>query len=134
MVMNRRVHRRYPLTFPVDVTIGIDGQQRPFATECIELSAEGMTLSCDAIVIDALRLQAHYPRTCTLGFALPDRPGPFKIDCHVVRHRRLSRSHFHLVALFRHYRLGNPASLTDALANLGHTLDRRDPIARQARG
>jgi hypothetical protein len=133
MVMNRRAHRRYSLVFPVSVRISIDGQNAMFETECVELSADALTLGCDETVIGALLAQAHFPRTCTLGFAPPDSTRQFDIDCHVVRHRRLSRRQFHLVAMFRHFHDGSAESLVEYLANLEQTLNGGRTSAQQAR-
>lgn len=130
MVTNKRAHQRYPLVFPVSVSVTLDGRAGEFATSCIELSADSLTLSCDETLIGALLGQAHFPRTCTLGFAPPESSQSFEIDCHVVRHRRLSRRHFHLVAVFRDYRAGSAAALADYLANLRQALNSRGTSAR----
>lgn len=130
MVMNKRAHRRYPLVFPVNVSVMIDGRASEFAAASVELSAHGLTLGCDETLIGTLLGQAHFPRTCTLGFAPPESPQAFEIDCHVVRHRRLSRRHFHLVAVFRDYRAGTAASLADYLTNLRQALNGRGTPAR----
>ena len=118
MVMtDKRAQRRYSLVFPVRVGITVDGCDALIETECVELSASGLTLSCDEALIGALLAQARFPRTCALAFAPPESSLHFAIDCHVVRHRRLSRQHFHLVALFRHFREGSTELLTDYLAS-----------------
>jgi len=130
MVMNKRAHRRYPLVFPVNVSVTLDGRASEFETACVELSADSLTLSCDETLIGALLGQAHFPRTCTLGFAPPESSQVFAIDCHVVRHRRLSRRHFHLVAVFRDYRAGSAKSLADYLTSLRQALNGRGTPAR----
>lgn len=128
--MNRRAHRRYPLVFPVIVSVMLDGRASEFTTACVELSADSLTLSCDETLIGALLEQAHFPRTCTLGFAPPESAQAFEIDCHVVRHRRLSRRHFHFVAVFRDFRSGSAESLADYLTTLGQALNGRGMSAR----
>lgn len=105
--MEKRLYRRYPLAFPVSVQIPLGGRDSVAETECVEVSRSGLTLSCDAALIEALLEQAQYPPTFTLGFTLTGCPSYFEIDCHLVRHRRLSRQQFHLVALFRHFRRGD---------------------------
>ncbi len=131
MVINKRAHRRYPLAFPVHVSVINDAQPSGFRTDCVELSVDNLTLSCDESLIGALLGQAHFPRTCTLRFVLPEHSQSFEIDCHVVRHRRLSRRHFHVVAVFRHFRHGKGDALADYLANL-HTAFRHRTITRHA--
>lgn len=121
MVMNKRAHRRYPLAFPVNVRVVLDGHANEFETSCVEVSADGLTLGCDESLIGTLLAQAHFPRTCTLRFAPPEDSRSYEIDCHIVRHRRLSRRQFHLVAMFRHYHRGDAGSLAAYLARQERT-------------
>ena len=115
MKPEKRAHRRYPLRFPISVQMHAAGPCDMAETECVEISHGGLTLGCDDVLIGALLEQEQYPRTCTLVFSLPGCPQRFEVDCQIVRHRRLSRSLFHLVALFREFRVGNAESLADYL-------------------
>lgn len=117
MSTDKRLDRRYPFVFPIQVELTCGGRDGAVETECVEISRSGLTFACEPALIEALLEQADYPPTCTLGFALPGCPLHFEIRCHVIRHRRLSRQQFHVVALFRHFRRGNGELLSAHLMN-----------------
>jgi len=72
-------------------------------------------VSCDHTLISALLEQTHYPRTCTITFAMPGNETTFEIDCQVVTHRRLSQNHFYLVMLFSKFTCGGNGMLIESL-------------------
>lgn len=121
MSTDKRLDRRYPFVFPIQVELAGGGRDGAVETECVEISRSGLTFACEPALIEALLEQADYPPTCTLGFALPGCPLHFEIRCHVIRHRRLSRQQFHVVALFRHFRRGNGELLSEHLLTADQT-------------
>lgn len=111
----RRAFPRYPITFPVGVTLTGQEVNMRFDTECVDVSRSSIQISCDNRLIEALLAQEDYPHTAKIDFGIPGDSSPFNIFAQVVTHRRLSQNQFYLVLVFNEFHQGSDEQLADDL-------------------
>ena len=104
MATERRSYPRYPVHFPVTVTLPDDPANTVYQTTANSLSRTSIQIECSAALIAALLRQHKLPYMTYLEFVLPwKQKHTFNIDASVVTHRRLSQNEYVLVLLFRHF-------------------------------
>jgi hypothetical protein len=104
MASERRSFPRYPVNFPVTVTLPEDDTNTVYKATANSLSRTSVQIECEASLIAALLRQTRLPYMSHLQFGLPwQSRHTFNIDASVVTHRRLSQNDYVLVLLFRHF-------------------------------
>lgn len=104
MANERRSFPRYPVQFPVAVTLPEDATNTVYRATANSLSCTSVQIECEASLITALLRQTKLPYMSHLEFVLPSQSRhTFNIDASVVTHRRLSQQEYVLVLLFRHF-------------------------------
>lgn len=104
MSRERRAYPRYPVDFPVQVTVpGEAGLSSEFPALAANLSRTSIQFSCHADLVAALLRQQTLPYTCELRFRLPWHKHQFKLQAQVITHRRLSQQQYVLVLLLVHH-------------------------------
>ena len=117
MAGERRSFPRYPVQFPVTVTLPEDDTNTVYHASANSLSRTSIQIECDANLIAALLRQTKLPYMSHLEFVLPwQKKHTFNIDASVVTHRRLSQQDYVLVLLFRHFDQNQEAQLEKLLA------------------
>lgn len=104
MASERRSFPRYPVNFPVTVTLPDDESKTAHPANANSLSRTSIQIECNASLIASLLRQQKLPYMCHLEFGLPwQKKHTFNIEASVVTHRRLSQQDYVLVLLFRHF-------------------------------
>jgi hypothetical protein len=104
MASERRSFPRYPVRFPVTITLPEDDTNTVYEATANSLSRTSVQIECSAALIAALLRQTKLPYMSHLEFVLPwQKRHTFNIDASVVTHRRLSQQDYVLVLLFRHF-------------------------------
>jgi len=107
----RRAFPRYPIVFPVALSVAGPEKTTVFCTECVNVSRSSIEISCDSKVIQALLAQDDYPHNASLKFAIPGDRSSFNIKGQVVTHRRLAQNHYYLVLVFNEFEEGSDEQL-----------------------
>lgn len=114
-MIDRRSFPRYPITFPVAVSLaGPDGKLK-FQAECVNLSRSSIEVSCDSRLVEALLAQEDYPHTAMLDFSMPGDRSVYSAHAQVVTHRRLAQNHYYLVMVFNNFSKGSDELLAEEL-------------------
>lgn len=102
MASERRSYPRYPVQCPVEVTLPEDRTETVHAANSSNLSRTSIQIECSSDLVAALLRQQKLPYACRLKFKLPWYKHSFRLDAHVVTHRRLSQHQYVLVLVLRH--------------------------------
>lgn len=124
----RRAFPRYPITFPVTISLKTATGDQQYAAECVDISRSSIQISCENRIIEVLLAQDDYPHTAGLKFCMPGDRSTFNIHAQVVTHRRLAQNHYYLVMVFTDFHEGSDEQLADDLKDFepsGFKLDAR---------
>ena len=124
----RRAFPRYPITFPVTVSLAGPDGNISFDTQCANISRSSIEVSCDSRLVEAIMAQDDYPHTAQLAFSMPEDRQVYKIGGQVVTHRRLAQSHYYLVLVFNEFHSGSDEQLADSLRDFEPSGFRADSV------
>lgn len=116
MSRERRAYPRYPVDFPLQVTVaGIDAAEAvtSYPAQATTLSRTSLEFSCNADLVAALLRQRQPPYACRVAFSLGRE---FTLKALVITHRRQSQHRYVLVLLFVHEDADQEQALERALA------------------
>lgn len=102
MSRERRAYPRYPVEFPLQVTVVGDDAADAVTTypaRAETLSRTSVEISCNADLVAALLRQRQLPYACGVAFSLDQ---DFAFRAQVITHRRRSQHRYVLVLLFVH--------------------------------
>lgn len=114
-IKERRAFPRYPITFPVTLSLESAEGNQQFSTECVDISRSSIQISCESQLIEVLLAQDEYPHTARLNFRMPGDKSHFSIHTQVVTHRRLAKNHYYLVLVFNEFHEGSDEQLVEDL-------------------
>lgn len=115
MQTERRLHPRKSLTVPVQVLVPEGSGVQAYHATTINLSEDGIQLSCNRAIVLSLLEQEQYPPTCQLVFSLPDEQAEIHVDARLVVNRRLAADHHCLGFSLVSFKDGGEALLTNYL-------------------
>lgn len=127
MLAERRLHSRYPMTFPLRVGVEGEAGVEVFECEAVNLSRSTIEIQGDGNIVAAFIAQPDYPHFGELRFTLPGAREELVVSSQLLTHRRLSQHRYQLVFLFGDFLSGSAEALAQYLESPRSQASRQAP-------
>ena len=96
----QRLYPRHVVDLMVQLNIACSTSDAEFKAAAINLSQNGIQISCNSEVVSALSEQPEYPPPCGLSFLIPGSQYLFSSRCRLVVNRRFAQNDYRLGFMF----------------------------------